>query len=284
MNQSIRNMKRYSRLLLSSLLLLTLSKARAADTFELRKGDHVCIIGNTLADRMQHSGWFEALLYARFPKHDLVFRNLGFSGDELNVRLRSEGFGTPDEWLKKEQADVIFAFFGYNESFKGIEGLAQFRKDLDLFVKDTLAKNYSGKGAPRLVLFSPIAAEKHPDPNFPNPAALNAKLQLYTFAMAEIAKANGIPFVDLFAPSQQLYSQAKEPLTINGVHLTDDGYRALAPALFQGLVGEAPSRATDVGSFGGTPPGDQRKERCLVFAVSHRRRLQCLRWPVLYEV
>src|SRR5262249_5664838 len=138
--------------------------SRAADAFEVKTGDHICIIGNSLADRMQHSGWLESFLYARFPDAQLVFRNLGFSGDELTVRLRSEGFGSPDDWLKKEQADVIFAFFGYNESFQGPAGLARFREDLDKFIKDTRGQKYNGKTAPRLVLFSPIAAEKHPDP------------------------------------------------------------------------------------------------------------------------
>src|SRR5262245_33948381 len=66
---------------------------------DLRRGDHICIIGNTLAERMQHDGWLETLLHARFPKHELVIRNLGFSGDELTVRLRSMDFGTPDQWL-----------------------------------------------------------------------------------------------------------------------------------------------------------------------------------------
>jgi glucose/arabinose dehydrogenase/azurin len=221
----------------------------AADTIELKSGDHICIIGNTLADRMQHSGWLESLLYARFPNQKLVFRNLSLSGDEVIVRLRSEGFGSPEEWLKKEQADVIFAFFGYNESFKGVDGLSQFRKDLDKFVKGTLAQNYSGKGSPRLVLFSPIAAERHPDPNYPNPAVLNANLQLYTLAIGEVAKANGALFIDLFAPSQKLFTEGRQPFTINGVHLTDEGYRLLAPAMFQALVGEAPPRSVDSASF-----------------------------------
>ena len=43
----------------------------------------LCIIGNSLAERMQPDGWLEALIQARFPKHELVFRNLGFSGDEV---------------------------------------------------------------------------------------------------------------------------------------------------------------------------------------------------------
>src|SRR5438445_10782011 len=55
---------------------------KSAGLFDLRAGEHVCIIGNTLADRMQHDGWLETYLQSRFPKHQLVFRNLGFSGDE----------------------------------------------------------------------------------------------------------------------------------------------------------------------------------------------------------
>ena len=54
---------------------------------------------------------------------------------------------------------MIFAFFGYNESFAGEAGLAKFKADLEDFIKHTLAQKYNGKSAPRLVLFSPIAHE-----------------------------------------------------------------------------------------------------------------------------
>src|SRR5205814_8651695 len=124
---------------------------------ELKHGDHIAIVGNTLAERMQHHGWLETLITFRFPQHDLSFRNLGFSGDELTLRLRSAGFGSPDDWLTKTKADVVFAFFGYNESFAGSPGLDKFKKDLDDFVKGTLSKKYNGASAPRLVLLSPIA-------------------------------------------------------------------------------------------------------------------------------
>ena len=63
--------------------------------FALQPNDHICIIGNTLAERLQYDGWLETMLQARFPKHELVVRNLGFSGDEINTRLRSKNFGTP---------------------------------------------------------------------------------------------------------------------------------------------------------------------------------------------
>jgi hypothetical protein len=200
-------MNRHIRSLFLALACLATMHVVAADNLDIRKSDHICIIGNTLADRMQHSGWLESLIYTKFPQHDLVFRNLGFSGDELTVRMRSEAFGSPDEWLKHEQADVIFAMFGFNEAFQGQAGLDKFRQDLDKFIKDTLKQDYSGKGAPRLVLFSPIAQEKHPDPNFPDPTANNQNIKSYADAMAEVSKINGVQFVDLFAASQQLYAR-----------------------------------------------------------------------------
>ena len=126
---------------------------------ELRQGDTICIIGNTLAERMQHDGWLEATIQQRFPDLQLTFRNLGFSADTLTTRLRSKDFGTPDQWLTRCEADVVFAFFGYNESFAGEEGLPQFRRELDDFIKHTLEQKYNGESAPTLVLFSPTARE-----------------------------------------------------------------------------------------------------------------------------
>ncbi|HAB15428.1 MAG TPA: GDSL-type esterase/lipase family protein [Verrucomicrobiota bacterium] len=207
----------------------------------LQPGDHVALIGNALADRMQHDGYFETLVNAKYPDRKLVFRNLAVAGDEVVTRHRSENFGSPDDWLKKVQADVILAFFGYNESFKGASGLPKFKADLAKFLQDTKATNYSGKASPRLVLVSPVAAERHQDPNFPDPAPINANLKLYTDAMAEVAQANGVQFVDLFTPSQQLYADAAKAgrsLTVNGFLLTEEGNRVLAPVLFRGVFGE----------------------------------------------
>ena len=142
--------------------------AQQAEPLALKKGDHICYIGNTLADRMQHHGWLETLLQSRFPDHELVFRNLGFSADELTVRPRSDNFGSPDKHLAFSKADVIFAFFGYNESYQGEAGLPAFRKELAEFIDHTLSQKYNGKSAPRLVLFSPIAHEDLNSPNLPD--------------------------------------------------------------------------------------------------------------------
>src|SRR5438270_14056013 len=92
-------------LFVAGILVASTSVAADPAKLELKKGDHICIIGNTLAERMQHYGWLETLIHARFPQHELVFRNLGYSGDEVdgfqnpNHRMRSMSFGTQDEWL-----------------------------------------------------------------------------------------------------------------------------------------------------------------------------------------
>lgn len=224
----------------------------------LREKDHICIIGNTLAERMQYDGWLETMLQARFPEHELVIRNLGFSGDEIATRLRSKDFGTPDEWLSGRaspiggheenrfelthtRADVVFAFFGYNESYAGREGLDQFKKELGDWIRHTLTQQYNGKSTPRLVLFSPIAHEDLGQADLPDGRENNRRLELYTRAMAEAARERGAGFVDLFTPSRELYAAADSPLTINGVHLNVEGNRRIAQVIDRALFGDTPA-------------------------------------------
>ena len=214
--------------------------AADAPLLDLRKGDHVAIVGSGLADRLQHDGWLETLIQQAYPAQELTIRNLGFSGDEVVVRLQTDTGKDRQEWLNFLTTDVILAFYGFNESFAGPAGVKKFKEELDGYLATTLKATYNGKEAPRLVLFSPIAQEKHPDPNLQDPAINNANLALYTAAMAEVAKARGVPFVDLFAASQKLYAEAKAPLTFNGIHLTEAGNKALAPVIFGALFAAKP--------------------------------------------
>jgi len=213
-----------------------------AQTLELKKGDHIAVIGNTLADRQQHFGWLESLILKANPDLDLTVRNLGFSADELTVRPRSADVPPTEEWLAKEKTDVVLAYYGFNESFKGPEGLAKFKADLDAFIKTTLKAQYNGKASPRLVILSPIAQENMNDSNYPDPTANNKNIAAYTAAMAEVSKANGTPFVNLFEASQSLYGKSSATLTHNGLHMTDEGDKQLAPLQYKGLFAkDAPS-------------------------------------------
>lgn len=233
------------------------SPARAA-VLELQAEDHVCLIGNALAERMQHDGHWETLLQQRFSQQRLVVRNLGWSADEVDVktelaitepsysagdrvlraRPRSRNFGSPDVHLTHSKATVVLAFFGFNESFAGPAGVGKFKADVEGFLAHTAKQNYSGKGAPKVVLVSPIAHENLGDPNLPDGAANNANLKLYTAALAEVAGAKGVGFVDLFAPTLSRFGAGgATKFTINGVHLNPAGQQFVARVLDEGLFG-----------------------------------------------
>jgi len=207
----------------------------------LHKGDRIIVVGNTLAERMQYYGHFETLLHGRFPDLELVVHNLGYSADELTLRPRQAHFNDHGHTLKDEKPDVLIAVFGFNESFAGPAGLDKFKANLESFIKVSTTTKYNGKVPPRLVLLSPIAHEDLKNSHISDGKKNNQNIELYTRAMAELAGKHGVVFVDLFTPTRQLYETSARPLTINGIHLNDEGYRLLGAMLDVALFGPPPS-------------------------------------------
>jgi len=221
--------------ILSVGILALATFAADAAQLELKKGDRVVLIGNTLAERMQHHGWLEAYVQAALPKHEIRFRNHGFSGDKVNSRPRNRGFIAAHEYLKISKADVIIAFWGYNESYDN--NPAAFTQAMEKWIEETLKQNYSGKGAPRLVICAPIMHENLNTPNLPDGKANNARLMQYAGA-AEVAAAKyKLPYVDLFHATKHLYMMNKEPLTLNGIHPNSLGNKLIAQHLVQKVFG-----------------------------------------------
>lgn len=216
-----------------AVLVPVLASAAAPEHLGLREDDKVVLVGNTLAERMQYFGHWETLLHARFPEKKLVVRNLGWSADELTLRPRSLNFQDHGHRLEDHQPDVILAFFGFNESFNGEDGLDKFQQDLTNFITETTTTNYNGESPPTLVLVSPIANEDLADRNILAATRNNENVALYTAAMRDVAAEHDIQFVDLFEPT----SHAGEMLTFNGVHLTDEGDRVVGELLDAGLFG-----------------------------------------------
>lgn len=225
--------------------------------------EHIVIIGNGFGERMGYFPYFETLLHQNFPQSDLVIRNLSRSGDtagfrphparvsqwafpgaekfhpDLQAHIGVGHYPTPDQWLTQLQADTILSFFGYNESFNGDEGIADFTKEIDTFVTHTLAQKYGNKAAPQLVLISPIAFEDlSSEQDLPNGKKENRQISAYTEVMRQIAKARNIGFIDLFTPTKELYATIDKPMTINGFSLSDSGYQKIAKLLIKNLYGE----------------------------------------------
>ncbi|MEZ6127631.1 MAG: GDSL-type esterase/lipase family protein [Planctomycetaceae bacterium] len=201
----------------------------------LNKGDHICLVGNALGERMQHHNHWETLLHHSLPDKELTVRNLCFPGDEPYERIRSLDFGDPDFHLTHSKADVVMYFFGFNESFDGDEGLGEFTQQMAKLVSETQSRNFSAKGNARVVLVSPIAFEDIGDPNVTDGKEQNINLAKYTAALEQVAEDTGAAFADLYTSTKALFESSDQQLTLNGAHLNDDGYKALAPILMQAL-------------------------------------------------
>lgn len=235
--------------------LATGAAAEAQPQLELKPHDRIALVGNGLAERMRLYGNFEALLHTRFPEHNLVVRNFGWPADEVGIQQRSNDYTAIDDPLAVFAPNVILAFFGYNESFAGEAGLPKFKEDLAAWVKRT-REQFTKEGVPpRIVLVSPIAYEATGKPGMPDGKKENANLKLYTDAMAEFAKAEKLPFVDLFSKTPQEPSRDSQDKgivfrhTINGVHLHLVGDAIVAKLLDQELFGSRATPSIDWGAL-----------------------------------
>lgn len=209
--------------------------------FELKKGDRIALIGNTLLERSQHFGFLEVLLHSHFANHELVVRNLCWPADTADIQPRPANFASLEQHLTHEKVDVIIAAFGFNESFAGKEGLPAFEKTLSEFLTRIRSKAFNGKSAPRVLLLSPIANE-----NVEAVAAAdmnNEQIQLYVDSMNQIAADQQIGFVDVFQPTLSAMASPGTDLTLNGCHLTEDGYARFSVDFFTRAFGIKPAVA-----------------------------------------
>jgi len=228
-------MKKLVSLLLA--LLVGTAPARGADSrpavLELRDGDRIVLLGNTLIEREQLAGYWETMLTRRQPGLALTLRNLGWSGDTVWGEARA-GFGTPADGFRKlleqvrdQKPTVLLIAYGANEAFAGPARLPDFEQGLNTLL-DKLADTKA-----RMILIAPLPQEDLGRP-LPDPVPQNANLALYRDALGKIAKQRGLGFVDLF----ELAGAGKRPgpaLTDNGLHLTTAGYWRSAAWLEQGL-------------------------------------------------
>lgn len=206
----------------------TATPAAAAEDFAFKPNDVVAIYGNGLADRMQHDPWVETVLQHHLKGMNVSFRNMSFAGDMVNKRPRSKGFTNDAEYLQHVGPDVVFMFYGYNESFAGPEKADAYRSELVAVVnRYKELRREKGKEL-RCVLFSPIAYQNTGDANLPEGTELNKNLAAITEATRAAARETDSNFVDLFLPTLKLFTSNAERFTINGIHLNEAGYRQLA--------------------------------------------------------
>ncbi|MCZ2341064.1 MAG: SGNH/GDSL hydrolase family protein [Bacteroidales bacterium] len=221
-----------SRFLWPALLLVGMPVvSSAADPFLLQNGDRVVLIGSTLIEREQKSGYWELALTQKNAGKSISFRNLGWSGDTVHAEARGR-FDYANEAKRLDQLisltkelkpTVIVICYGQNESFAGKDGVPSFTKGLEKLL-DLLQPTQA-----RIVLMSPTRFGAVLAP------ARNATLSLYRDALQAVAQQRKLAFVDLF-------TLVPEPRTENGIHLTPEGYRESAAL----LSGTAPRESEEL--------------------------------------
>lgn len=214
--------------------------ATSAEPFEFKANDVVAIYGNGLADRMQHDPWVESVLQSHLKGINVSFRNMSFSGDMVNKKPRNKGFTNDNEYLQHVAPDVVFTFYGYNESYAGPDGADAYRAELVKLVERYRALRKEKGVDARFVLFSPIAFENTKDRNLPAGTEINANLAACTAATRAAAEETGSTFVNLYSPTFQLFNSSKERYTLNGVHLNAKGYEKLAGIISRALIRKKP--------------------------------------------
>ncbi len=213
--------------------------AQPVDTtlpLQLKKGDRIALVGNTLIDRSQLFGYFETMLHQRYPNHQLVIRNLAWPADTPDLQPRPANFADQDQHLTHAKADVIFAGYGFNESFAGEAGIPAFRESLTKYVQSLKSKAFNGKTAPKIVLVSPTACEDID--GVPAATLNNANVQRYVEVMKEVADEQRVGFANAFDDTLKAAADSQADLTLNGVHLLKDGYEAFARSLYRQTFGE----------------------------------------------
>lgn len=250
-------------LLLVAICLFDSCATEEKNYIPITKDAHIVLIGNNLCSRMMNYGHFETELHLRYPDSNLYIRNMCDGGDtpgfrphsgrndpwafpgaeqfqdELARDSKSEGFlEKPDEWLTRHKADIILAFFGFNESYEGAEGVANYKAELDAFIQHTLSQQYNGESAPQLVLVSPIAFEDLSDQyDLPNGSEENENLARYTQAMKEVAAQHEVPFINVFEPSKKWFA-GSDNWTIDGFQMTDEAYAEFGMLLANEIFGQ----------------------------------------------
>jgi len=199
--------------------------ALQAEDFQLVDGDRVVLIGGTLVERDARDGYLETRLTARWPRQNITFRNLGWSGDTVwgdaraGFDTRAEGFGRLIDRTREADPTWIFVAYGGNESFDGAAGLPAFVEGLKRLLD---ALNPLGA---RIVLLTPTRREAIPGMKAPAVDAANQSLKLYAEAIAKVAAERGHRLLDVgdFITPARIESKGKT-WTENGLHFTPHGY------------------------------------------------------------
>ena len=176
---------------------------------------------------MQYFGNFETLLHSRFPELDLVVHNLGWSADELTLRPRSGRLQGPRPHARRTRSPTSSSPPSASTSRSAARrGSTSSRRTSTKFIKESTTTKYNGKSPP-----SSSCSRRSPRKTSTTRTSPTARRTTRTSSSTPTRwprprRSTGVVFVDLFTPIAAALrgrSRGAEPLTINGIHLNEEG-------------------------------------------------------------
>lgn len=195
-------------------------------------GDRVAWIGGQIFESAQEQGWLEAELRWRLllqspSLQDISFRNVAWSGDDVEGRARAVFGGLEDGYqrrlvdLRAAQPTLVILGYGTSEAMDDRWNEERFTKSMTRLLDDLKQQSM------RVVLLvPPLLSPKSPMPGN-RLGEINRRLPIFQQAIQKIAQARELQTIPL--------PVIQPEWTDDGIHLNDSGARAWAQSLAQSL-------------------------------------------------
>jgi lysophospholipase L1-like esterase len=217
--------------LLVGLWCLAVAPAALAQSFFLKKGDVVVVMGDSITEQRLYSNYLEIWSQSRFPAYNLVFRNVGIGGDRSvggNARFKRDVLPLKPSVLTVDfgMNDGRYTTFmekNYQPYMEGLQGIADQAKAAGI----------------RVAWITPQPTERR-DPGT-QLAGYNQTLKKFSEGVGDIARKNGGLFVDQFTPYLNVMNSARDSdptILVTGgdaVHPGPAGQALMAASILKGM-------------------------------------------------
>lgn len=197
---------------------------------EFSEGERILFLGGSFFENELEEGYLEFAIASRWPDRQLIFRNLGWTGDNVFGQARSTFTSPPTPYeqlfqqIRSTRPDYIFIAYGTVEAQQGAAGLNEFTRGLEAIIDSAEVL-----GAKTILLSTlPVKLAGTAE----NTLIQNKNLKMYADAISSIASKRGKRFIDLYTPVSRHEGAI---YAYNGIHLNKNGYYFLAQVLENAL-------------------------------------------------
>ena len=215
-------------------------------TYVLESQDmnRVTLLGDALISRMEKYGYFETAITSNWPHHDIIFRNIGWPGDDVYGTARAEfddarntntwengpvngvGYKILKQQLRDTRPTTVIVGYGSEVAFhNGGISLESFKSGFSRLI------NELSKEGKKIILLTPPSQEVKKS-EVDDLEVRNNNLRQVSNYILNYGNKHGHQVINIF---EKINHNNIDPLTDNGVHLNDHGYQVLANLMLKEL-------------------------------------------------